>query len=219
MTHPDYPSCPCPPRNVTDYRLFADPLHLAAYTTAGTSYTPGKDGWSSGFGFLAPGGLYDQMLSAGRRVYVYGETDHHGNPPGPGGSVALLYGTLPTQAKVVEAIREGRLYVTSSPNLTLDFTVNGYPVGSDLVDLTDDVALGIGVKAAIAGGTIDQVTVIRDNAVIHAVSPGAPSFSSVLTASVTSGGRTYFRVVVTARESTGQIVRAVSNPIFVGAQR
>ena len=191
---------------------------MAAYTTAGTSYTPGKDGWSSGFGFLAAGGFYDQMLALGRKVYMYGETDYHGNAPKAGGSVALLYGSLPTQAKVIDAIRTGRVYVTGSPALTLDFTVNGYPVGSDLAALVDDVSLGISVNAAVAGGTVDQVTVIRDNSTFFAASPAASSFSRLLTASVAKGSRTYFRVVVAARDATGQVVRAASNPIFVGTR-
>lgn len=218
FAHPDYPSCPCTPKNISDYRFLSDPLYMAAYTTAGTSYTPGRDGWSSGFGFLAAGGFYDQMLALGRKVYMYGETDYHGNAPKAGGSVALLYGSLPTQAKVIDAIRTGRVYVTGSPALTLDFTVNGYPVGSDLAALVDDVSLGISVKAAVAGGTVDQVTVIRDNSTFFAASPAASSFSRLLTASVAKGSRTYFRVVVAARDATGQVVRAASNPIFVGTR-
>ncbi len=218
FAHPDYPSCPCTPKNVSDYRFLADPLYMAAYTAAGTSYTPGRDGWSSGYGFLAAGGFYDQMLSLGRKVYIYGESDNHSNARAAGGSVALIYNPLPSPAGVLGAIRAGRLYVTSSANLTLDVTVNGYPAGSDLGDLVDDASLAVGVRAAMAGGTVDQVTVIRDNATFYTANPAAPSFTRMSTASVTKGSRTYFRVVVAARDATGQVVRAVSNPIFVGTR-
>lgn len=216
FAHPEYSVCPCTPKTVSDYRFLADPLFMAAYTSA-ASYTSTADGWSTAFGFLGAGGFYDQMLSAGRKVYVYGESDYHDTPIGAGSTVALVYGPL-SPSTVIEAIRSGRLYVTSSPDLKVDFNINGYPSGSDLASLNGDVSLSLQVSAAIVGGTIDRVTVVRDNRQLFTTAPAASAFSTQLAVALTSGGRSYLRLIVSGRNSAGQVVQAVSNPIFIGSR-
>jgi hypothetical protein len=216
FAHPEYPSCPCTPRTLPEYRFLADPLYIASYTFT-AYYTSSGDGWSTAFGFLGAGGFYDQMLSAGRKVFTYGETDYHDIPGTTGSSVALVYGPL-SSSSVLDAIRSGRLYVTSSPNLTIDFAVNGYPSGSDLASLTSDASLTLRLSAAITGGTIDQVTVVRDSAQFFSAAPATPSYSTQLTVASTAGSRSYVRLIVVGRDAAGQVVKAVSNPIFFGSR-
>src|SRR5258708_13481511 len=117
------------------------------------------------------------MLSAGQRVCTYGETDYHTNAPNGATTGAWIYASQTSQANVIDAVKQGRTYASDSRDLSVDFKVNGYPMGSDLTSVVGDVSLTLNVSAAVAGGTVDRVTVIRDNAQIYtATPPAAPSF-------------------------------------------
>jgi hypothetical protein len=213
FAHPEYTPCPCLPTTVSAYRFLADPLYVSAFTSAAW-YTSTHDGWSTAYGFLNAGGWYDQMLSAGRKVFMVGESDYHVNATTAGPTNLLLYGPI-GPSTVMDAFRSGRLYISDDPALTIGFSVNGYPSGSDLA-VSGDLSLTVNVSATMSSGAVDQVTVIRDNSQLFTASPAAASFSQQLTPSILAGQRSYFRLVVVGHKSTGQTVKAITNPIFVG---
>ncbi len=216
FAHPEYNTCPCVSRNMADYRFLPDPLYMAAYSAAAW-YTSTADGWHTAFGFVGVGGFFDQMLSAGRKLLMYGESDYHDNPIASGPTVALVYGTL-SPSNLMDAIRSGRLYVTNGPDVWVDFNVNGFPSGSDLASLNSDVSLTLNVSASITAGTVDQVIVVRDNSQFFTATPATATFTQKLAVTLASGSRSYLRVIVVGRNAAGQTVKAASNPIYIGSR-
>jgi len=104
-------------------------------------------------------------LAAGLRFGVIGSSDNHDSHPGrtvwghyPGGLVAFMAEEL-TREAIWDALWNRRVYATSFDRIYLEFTINGQPMGSDLV--TSDP---LRIDYYVIGRTDDlKVTLLRNN--------------------------------------------------------
>jgi hypothetical protein len=119
------------------------------------------------------------IYSLGLRLGVIGSTDSHdGNPGGvdsydtckteqkyQGGLVAVLAENL-TRDDIWSAIKARRVYATSGPKVRLTFTVNDYPMGSE-ISLSERPQLH--AVAAVPSGSsliISYLQILKNGAVI-----------------------------------------------------
>ena len=114
-----------------------------------------------------------EALERGMKVGFIGGSDDHSGRPGwsaptlahhgvRGGLTAYLAADL-TREAIWDALRSRRVYGTSGPRILLDVTVNGQPMGSELISNEAPV-----IKVAVIGaGPLDTVELRRGQETIH----------------------------------------------------
>ena len=107
--------------------------------------------------------MYQYGLKQGHIVGVMGSTDHHSAHPGSYGHGRLgVWSTDLTRDGLWRAIQERRTVALTGDNISLQFSLNGYPIGS-VLPFTKDRHIEF---SAIAGGSVDYVEVLHNNRVI-----------------------------------------------------
>lgn len=157
--------------------------------------------------------LIDAMLAKGHRFGFTASTDSHGllyhhgearkRDPYRTGLTAVQVASL-HRDDVLEALRTRRCYATSGVKILLDVTVNGAPMGSELV--TDDA---LDVHVVVHGeGPLARIEVVSDRGVIACEETNA--FAHETRFSV-RGRYVYVRVT----QADGEM--AWSSPVFIDA--
>lgn len=102
-------------------------------------------------------------LARGYHFGVVGSTDHHSAHPGSHGygRVAVWAEDL-TEESIWSALKNRRCYALTGDRITLDFTVNGSPMGS-ILPFSKDRAIDLSIKG---GDALDYVEILKNNRVI-----------------------------------------------------
>ena len=109
-------------------------------------------------------GTYQYGLERGNLVGLIGSTDHHSAHPGSYGHGGLaVWASELTRDAVFEAIQSRRCYAISGDKISLDFAVNGVPMGGVApADASRFIAVGVE-----GGSSIDYIDVLHNNRLIH----------------------------------------------------
>jgi hypothetical protein len=126
-----------------------------------------------------------------------------------------LYVKALTADEVYKAIKAGRSFATTGPELAFD--VNGEQMGDTAVTASGGSAkLNLSVKAMTPGYILYEIKIIENGVAWPTIRPLSPTYQASLPDTVTGDG--YYRVEVTAVPAPGVTGRpqfAYSNPVFV----
>jgi len=113
--------------------------------------------------------VIERQLAAGLRFGFVGSSDTHlGYPGAYGEGVVALWAPDLSRAAIFEAIRNRRTYATSGERITLEFAINGQPMGSEL-PMTADRQIDVRVEGQ---DTVHMIELIRGGQVIERHFPG-----------------------------------------------
>jgi len=205
------------------------PLRLALYMATG--FIPPNVGQIIGWNPPSPpdpnvpGDLnsWDELLMAyvdgtvDEPTFGVANSDAH-NTAAPGSKVGSakngLYVEQLTRQGFYDAIKAGRSFATTGPSL--DFTVNGDPMGSTSYNpIGAPAELNLSASSQSPTAILVKIDIIKNGAILQTINPMAPSYSgTVLDDNVTEAG--YYRIEVTSLDMvSGAYYFAWSNPVFV----
>jgi hypothetical protein len=103
-------------------------------------------------------------LRRGLHFGVLGSTDHHSAHPGSFGyGKTAVWATELSRDAIWDAILARRTYAVSGDRIELEFSVNGFPMGSVLASTAQTRTITV---RTVAGGPIDRIEVIRNGRVL-----------------------------------------------------
>ncbi len=118
-------------------------------------HTMGPRDWQS---------TYQYGLEQGNVVGIIGSTDHHSAHPGSYGHGGLaVWADELTRDSIFEAIQSRRCYAISGDKISVDFRVNGVPMGG-IAEPDSLRAIEVDVEG---GAAIDYVEILHNNDVVH----------------------------------------------------
>jgi hypothetical protein len=170
------------------------------------------------------GTTVQEGLAAGHRVGFVGGGDTHSSMGGgymtetprhnllyPECGMTAVWAAELTREDIFAALRARRCYATTGPRMLVLFSVNGAPMGSEIVARAADAPRK--VEALVAGtATVTRVDVVRDNEDVHTVRPDATECALTWTDESPlppRGGFYYLRVT----QSDGHM--AFASPVWV----
>lgn len=127
-------------------------------------------------------------LTAGAKAGFVATSDGHRRNPGTGGGLTGLYLRALTNAEVIEALREHRVFATNGSRIALDARANGTFMGRAL-RANGIVELELKVWAP---KQIVRAALIRDGAEIHVAKGGASQLSLTHSDAPGRGGHWYY---------------------------
>ena len=150
------------------------------------------------------------LRAGGRTGFVAGTDTHEGRPVA---RTAVLAAAL-TRPALFDALRARRTYAVSHAPIGLDVRINGHFMG-------EEIAIRGAPRIAVrVSGTdlIEEVSIVRDGAVLHTVHPGARKAAFDHVDTTFAGASWYYvRVVQADRDPHGNHSRAWSSPSWVRA--
>ena len=147
-------------------------------------------------------------LAEGKRFGFTGSSDTRtGEPGAKGAAMTAVLATELTRAGIFAALRARRTYALCGDRMSVDFTVDGHPVGA-AVSVRDKARACFSVKG---GDTLDSVEIVLGGRVVAAEHPAASSWASggIDLEIPDGGGFVYLRV----RQNNGS--QAWTSPHFL----
>jgi hypothetical protein len=186
--------------------------------------------WNQARHIWRAGGLWDEILKRGYRFAAYSGSDSHGTSAynGFGGNRAYILSQTITDEAYFEALQAGRFYMVAEYHSGAPFAIiMNATVGDSMMGSTVRVGGGaaeLRVQASLDTAhinsvnklviQIDTIKVISDGNILWMGMPNAKTFDSTISVPVSQN--TYVRVEVLAKNlSSGGVVRALSNPIYL----
>lgn len=115
-------------------------------------------------------------IENGHLFGVIGSTDHHNGFPGSyGHGLAAIWAEDLTRESLWNSIRKRRVYAVSGDRMSLEFSVNGLPMGGVSEGETNRVIEG----RIVAGDSIDYIDVVKNGAVFRRFSPDVDQSQAV----------------------------------------
>lgn len=153
--------------------------------------------------------LYYEWLNAGHRLVATAGTDIHGAPPpGVRGAAAnVVYAEALSEAAILDAIRQGHLYLSSGPTLALHALAGEAVMMGDLLPV--EGAVVVTARWGDAAPT-DRVRLICNGR----VEAEKPADAAGEAAWEVAAGRVRW-CALELRDGAG-VLRALTNPIFLG---
>jgi Protein of unknown function (DUF3604) len=102
--------------------------------------------------------IYHQLAKGKRFGFVASSDDHFGFPGAYGEGITGVWAEDLSAESIFEAIRKRRTIAVTGDRISLDFSINGSPMGSELADVKER-KIEISVKG---GDSIDMIQVIRN---------------------------------------------------------
>jgi hypothetical protein len=167
-----------------------------------------------------PGQHVQDALARGYRLGFVAAGDTHSSQPGnprlgfgpyrtlrhKAGITAVRAGRL-DEASLFDAMRARRVYATTGSRVLLDVSVNGAAMGE-----STRAGGAIAVSAQVHGtDVLDEVVVVRDGAVVHALAPGREDCAVAWRDEVRPGETRYY--YLRARQRDGEM--AWSSPVWI----
>jgi hypothetical protein len=148
------------------------------------------------------------FLDRGGRTGFVGGTDTHEGKPAA--RTAVLVRRL-TRAAIFDALRHRRNYAVNHARIELDFRINGHIMGGE-VEVKGCPRI---VVEVIGTAPIEEVAVVRDGAVIHAINPRKTQ-ARLNCVDRNFGGSSYYYIRVTQsdKDKHGNKSCAWSSPIW-----
>jgi hypothetical protein len=148
----------------------------------------------------------------GRTGFVGGSDTHDGKPAA---RTAVLVPAL-TRAAIFDALRRRRNYAVNHARIGLDFRINGHLMGEE-VEVNGWPRIVVKVNGT---APIEEVILVRDGAVIHALQPGKQKVKLDYLDQCFGGSSYYYvRVTQSDRDEHGNKSCAWSSPIWVRQRR
>lgn len=99
-------------------------------------------------------------LARGLHFGVLGSTDHHSAHPGSFGyGKTAVWATELSREAIWEAILHRRTYAVSGDRIALQFSINGFPMGSEITSAAQQRSIRV---AAVGGDEIDRIEVLKN---------------------------------------------------------
>jgi hypothetical protein len=157
-------------------------------------------------------GLWQSLLSAGKKVPICGGSDYHRDSPFLilGGPTTYVYASSAGISDILAALRQGHAYITFAPNgPTLEFRA-GEAIMGDTVSWPEVKQMRITADGLLAGDVIRVVTGNGATPILQAPAPG--SFS----ASIPMEAPGFARVEILRSFIPGvpHLPAVISNPIY-----
>lgn len=164
---------------------------------------------------FTPDSGYNAVLKRGLRIGARGSSDSHHFEVG-GNDKTICFARELTREAILDAMKANRCYYADQYAVTMRFSIDGAPMGSEVVDS----GAGITVKAEVVTEwqtDLDHIELIHDGEVSVRADCSLPGYDSCsLTTYIPSGTAGYYYVAV----SNGSGHRsAVSSPIWVRPPR
>jgi len=121
---------------------------------------------------VLPGCTVRDALGRGLKLGFVGGGDVHNAAPGDGGMAAVLAGE-PTVEGIFAAMRERLCYATSGDRIMLQFSINGFPMGTVLTvnPYSIDKLFPLEVAAsAVCPAPVDRLELVSNGEVIYTTS-------------------------------------------------
>lgn len=114
-------------------------------------------------------------LARGLHFGVLGSTDHHSAHPGSFGyGKTAVWATELTREAIWEAILHRRTYAVSGDRISLQFSINGFPMGSEITSAAQRRVIHV----AVAGGdAIDRIEVLKNGRLLERYDHGSATDS------------------------------------------
>ncbi|HVV00182.1 MAG TPA: DUF3604 domain-containing protein, partial [Verrucomicrobiae bacterium] len=199
---------------------------MEVYSCWGQSENPSMERWDKG---MTPGAGAWEALRRGYRLGMIASSDNHVGMPGrsyahdrqahtpfPGGLAAVWAVELSREA-IFDAIRQRRCYGTTGARIILKFSVNGHPMGSEIMARDVRKPREIRIDARGTDGIV-SVEILREGQVIFAFKPSSAEIRSDVSMEwrdktpFVSGACYYARL----RQANGEM--AWSSPVWINAE-
>jgi hypothetical protein len=117
-----------------------------------------------------------------------------------------------TREAIFDALRHRRTYAVSNTRIMLDFQIDGHCIGEEIA-VAGPPRIAVRVEGT---DTIAELAIIRDGAVLRAVSPGSNLAEFEYVDNAFAGESYYYlRVTQVDKDELGNPSRAWSSPIWV----
>jgi hypothetical protein len=159
---------------------------------------------------------WDELLRSGRRITAVGSSDSHRPSNQLAWPTTHVGATSLTERKVLDGIKHGRVYVTSTPTMNdLDFhaIVNGkrYTIG-DEVPASHDSHIALSFKASgIEAGS--SVLLVSNTGTIRQFHPASQVIEESM--DVQCAGTCFYRIEIRSKDNQ---MKAFINPIYAKDQ-
>ncbi len=108
-------------------------------------------------------------LALGHIFGFVGNTDHHSAHPGSYGCGRMgVWAESLTRDGIWQAIQARRTYALTGDRISLQFAINGQPMGSVINQATTERHIDMSVTG---GGPIDYIELVKNHQVIHRINP------------------------------------------------
>ncbi|MGD8240229.1 MAG: hypothetical protein PVH68_16865 [Armatimonadota bacterium] len=160
------------------------------YSLHGSSEAPGGiEPLLTAGSWMGPGGSggsVQEGLDRGYRLGIMASSDSHGDHPGAYDTgLIAAYAPELTRQSLWETFRQKRIYGVTGDRITLDFRLNGRPMGSS----ADSQGAREMEILVVAWDTVERVDIVKNGALLH-------SFVEPVGASPSPTGQTRFRFMV-----------------------
>lgn len=155
------------------------------------------------------GSSVQTALTRGHRLGFIGSTDTHFGRPGIGEGLAAILSPELERAALFNSLYDRRCYATSGERILVFFTVNGFPMGSEL-KLSPKDQRQVSFRA-IGTGSIKKVELLRNNEVIKTWDGAGDDMSGTLSVTDESGRGEWYYIRITQADTQ----MAWSSPVWV----
>ena len=117
---------------------------------------------------------FQEILAMGLKLGVSAGSDSHSGRPGLSnwsrvtrtynGGLTAIFAEEKTRESIWKALYERHCYATTGPRIYLQFTINGYPMGSELKALERNLRID-----CVGTGPLSRLEIVKNNQVIHRV--------------------------------------------------
>jgi hypothetical protein len=157
-------------------------------------------------------GLWQQLLSAGRKIPICGGSDYHRDTPFIflGGPTNCVFAMSNGPSDILAALREGHAYITYAPNGPwLEMTAGGAIIG-DTVKWSEIKQLDIRAGGLLKGDVLRLVTSTGSQVLLQAPTPGDAS----LVYTMPAAGFAHIEILRAFLPALPMLPALISNPIY-----
>ena len=115
---------------------------------------------------------FQEILAMGLKLGVSAGSDSHSGRPGLSnwsraartynGGLTAVFAEEKTRESIWNALYERHCYATTGPRIYLEFTINGYPMGSELEAFERNLRVD-----CIGTGPLSRLEIVKNNQIIH----------------------------------------------------
>ncbi|NOU36295.1 MAG: CehA/McbA family metallohydrolase [Kiritimatiellaceae bacterium] len=159
------------------------------------------------------GSSVQTALSMGHRLGFIGSTDTHWGRPGIGEGMAVILSSELARESLFNSLYDRHCYAVSGARILVFFTVNGFPMGSE-IKLSPKDQRTISFRA-IGTGSIKKVELLRNNEVIKTWDGTGDDISGGLSVTDELGRGEWYYIRITQADAQ----MAWSSPVWVDIKK
>lgn len=170
-----------------------------------------------------PGGFVQEALARGYRLGFTAGSDSHCGRPGADvegdnlyrrSGLTLFWAERLTREAVFEAMAARRCYATTGPRIFLDFKINGFHMGEEIVTTDPEESRAVTVRVA-GTATIEHIDIIKNNDDLYRHEGGGQTVEFEYVDQTPASESDFYYIRVTQADEE----MAWSSPIWVTARK